>query len=69
MGARAEDEAQAGEAGLARSVLVGGQGTCRVVLITGFESFNVALYEKVRRALHHAHHPHALIVATHMTTL
>ncbi len=48
---------------------MGAQGTCRVVLITGFESFNVALYEKVCRALHRAHHPHALIVATHVTAL
>ncbi len=45
---RAEDGAAAGEAGLAQRLLVTPQGTCRIVLISGFESFNVALYEKAR---------------------
>ena len=45
---RAEEEGGVGEAGLAQRVLVSAGGTCRIVLISGFESFNVALYEKVR---------------------
>ncbi len=48
----AEDGAAAGgEAGLAQRLLVTPQGTCRIVLISGFESFNVALYEKARPLL------------------
>ncbi|KAK9843478.1 hypothetical protein WJX81_004582 [Elliptochloris bilobata] len=44
-----EGEGDIGEAGLAQRVLVGAPGTCRIVLISGFESFNVALYEKAAR--------------------
>ncbi len=43
-----EEEGGVDEAGLAQRVLMGARGTCRIVLISGFESFNVALYEKVR---------------------